>query len=802
MTLTSGTSLGPYQILSLLGAGGMGEVYLAEDSRLGRKVALKLLPAEFTQDADRLRRFTNEAKAASALNHPNILTIYEIGQMEGIHFIAAEYVEGQTLRQHITPAGMELPVALDVAMQVASALAAAHAAGIVHRDIKPENVMLRPDSLVKVLDFGLAKLTARQVATPDPDAPTMVRDQTQPGIIMGTLAYMSPEQVRGLEVDARSDIFSLGVVAYEMIASRSPFEEATTSDVIAAILRSDPQPLIYYSPTLPAELQRIIGKALRKDREERYQGVKDLLLDLKNLKQELELEARLGRPLQPELSGGQRAESSSGQVLGTTAEGRTDSSSGLRRGAAPRRRPSRKAINSLAVLPLANASADREAEYLSDGISESLINSLSQLPKLRVMARSTVFRYKGREADPITVGDDLNVRAVVTGRVHLVGDRLEIGIELVDTRDGSLLWGEKFNRRLADIFAVQEEIAQEITEKLRLKLTGEEKKKLQKRHTENTAAYQLYLKGRFHWNKRTPEGFKKGIEYFQQAIEKDPDYALAYAGLADSFNILATYSAIPPREFFSQAKAAAMKALAIDDQLAEAHTSLAYTTQLYDWDLSAAEREFKRAIKLNPNYANAHHWYSVALVVMGRVEECLAEMKRAQELDPLSVIINATAAWLYYHAHQYDRAIEQGLKALEMDAAFSTTHFFLGLAYVQTGRYAEAIAALGKAGARSGGLPVTVAALGHAYAVSGQRDEAIKILDQLIELSKQRYISPYDIARIYAGLGQKEEAFAWLEKAYEERSSSMTYLKVEPQFDDLHSDPRFASLLQRAGHTP
>ncbi|HYE66088.1 MAG TPA: protein kinase, partial [Pyrinomonadaceae bacterium] len=768
--------LGRYEIRSLLGKGGMGEVYLAQDTTLRRPVAVKLLPADFTQHQERLRRFKQEAYAASALNHPNILTVHEIGAQDGSHYIITEFVEGESLRQRIGQMRLELREVLDVGIQTASALAAAHEAGIVHRDIKPENIMLRRDGYVKVLDFGLAKLIEQQSPALDTEAPTTPLLNTGAGALMGTVQYMSPEQARGLSVDARTDIWSLGCVLYEMIAGRPPFGGATTTDTLSMILHHEQPSLLLYSRDLPAEMERIVEKALTKEREERYQLAKELSVDLKRFKQRLEVEAELERTAA-------RQSSTSATAAGSG-------------------RRSRKAIDSLAVLPLVNASADPNMEYLSDGITESIINTLSRLPKLHVMARSTVFRYKGRELDPQQVGRELGVRAVLAGTVLQHGDNLHVQAELVDVANGWQLWGEHYDRKPADIFAVQEEIAKEITENLRLRLSGEQKKQLTKRHTENAGAYQLYLKGRYHLNKRTEEGFKKGIEYFQQAIDMDINYALAYAGLSDSYILLERYGVLKPKEAIPQAKAAVLKALEIDDSLAEAHTSLAYAKLIYDWDWLAAEGEYTRAIELNRNYATAHHWYGWHLSHTGRHAEALAEMKWAQELDPLSLIINTNMGTILYFARRYDEAITQLQKTLELDASFIVAHQWLGRAYEQKGMYVEAIAEHRTVLNILGNEPESLASLGHASAVSGRSGEARKVVDKLRKLSKRRYVSPYWIAIIYTGLGEREQAFEWLEKAYEERFDWLIFLKVEPMFDSLRSEARFADLMRRVGLTP
>ncbi|MGH9941886.1 MAG: protein kinase domain-containing protein [Pyrinomonadaceae bacterium] len=812
-----GRLIGHYQVLSLLGAGGMGEVYLAEDTALGRRVALKLLPPAFTREADRARRFEREARAASALNHPNILTIYEIGRVDGAHFIATEFIEGQTLRQRMSGSGMELDEALDISIQVAGALAAAHEAGIVHRDIKPENIMLRRDRIIKVLDFGLAKLTTKLPAgtASGGRAPAQVSVKTEPGVVMGTAHYMSPEQLRGQEVDARTDIFSLGVLIYEMIACRQPFAGDTPSDCIASILKTEPSPLAEFAPEVPAELERIVFKALEKDREERYQVVQDLLLDLKKLKHHMEFEAERGRSIPPAtaaLTGKivvTPTQSSAEYVIGEVKLHRRAASiflatlvsalvgvayfySGGRDG---------QAINSVAVLPFINVNADPNTEYLSDGIADSLINSLSQLSDLKVMSFNSVSRYKGGPFNAQTVGRELKVQAVVIGRLTQQGDELAINVELVDARDLSRIWGAQYNRRSAGVLALQQEIAEELSENLHLKLNSQEQGRLAKSYTENPEAYQLYLKGRFFWNKRSGEGLQRGIEHFDQAIALDPGYALAYAGLADCYGLLPNYSSTSPTDALPRAKAAALKALELDDQLAEAHTSLGLVKKDYDWDFASADREFRRAIELNPNYATAYHWQAENLVTLRRLDEAIAAMKRAQELDPFSLIINGEVGWVYYHARQYDEAIEQLQKTVEMDPHFPRNFFFLGRAYEQERMYEEAISATQQAVALSSGYTLFKASLGHIYGMAGQRGEAQRLLNELRERSNREYVSPVAVALIHTGLGDRDQAFAWLEKAYQEHDTILVYYLRDPQLEGLQSDPRFADLLRRVGLT-
>jgi serine/threonine-protein kinase len=776
--LAPGCTIGSYQIISHLGSGGMGDIYLAEDKRLGRKVVLKALPSHFTSDQERVRRFQLEARAASALSHPNIITIYEIGQIDQLHYIAIEFVDGETLRQRMASAQVKITEALEIATDVATALLAAHDAGIVHRDIKPENIMLRADRVVKVLDFGLAKLTESK--------PIMSGDttlfQTEQGMVMGTAPYMSPEQARGLTVDRRTDIWSLGAVLYEMVGGRPPFEGPTISDVIVAILGREPIPLVRYRPEVPTELEWIIKKALRKDRDERYQTAREFLADLRNLTQRLEFEEELER-----------------------SQDTTDSARLDRRGFSDRQSQARRsgiAIDSLAILPLLHNYPDQSMEYFSDGISESMINALSRLPDLRVMAWSTVLQYKVRQVDPRQVGRELGVKAVLTGRVIQSEDSLTIKLEMVDVSDGSQLWGDSYSCTPSEILDIETEISSEISEKLLLRLTREERQQLARRPTDNVEAYHSYLKGRYCWNKRTDEDVRKAIEYFKKAIDSDPSYALAYAGLADAYLVLGGFgiATLAPKDSYPKAREAAIRALEIDDRLAEAHASLAYCLGNYDWNWTSAEREFKRAFDLKPSYATAHHWYGfIYLTAMGRVNEAIAELKHALELEPLSLPVGSNIGFLLYLARRYDEALEHFRRNLEMDRNFFYTQWQRALTYEQCGRYDEAIAGFQKAIALSGTSALPRALLARTYALAGRRSEALALLDELSELSTQVYVSPYRIAAIHSALGDRDRAFKWLEHAYEGRDGWLIWLAVDPVFDNLRSDKRFTDLLNRVG---
>jgi len=790
-----GLTIGRYQILELLGAGGMGKVYLAQDKHLLRKVALKTLPGYLTRDEELVRRFQREARSVSALNHPNILTIHEIGEVDSCHFIVTEFIEGETLRQRLTRGPLKIEPALDIGSQVASALCAAHQVGITHRDIKPENIMLREDGIVKVLDFGLAKLTERK--GDDSEATTLFH--TKQGTVLGTAHYMSPEQARGLPLDARTDIFSFGVVLYEMVTGETPFAGETTTDVLASILTVEPPPLSSSQPEVPPELDQITSKALGKAREERYQDIRELLSHLQKLKQRLEFEAT--NPIMPG-----RNTSSAEYVVATIRRHRASVAAviaifllittlGI---AYSFFNTKARAIDSLAVLPFVNSTADPNSEYLSDGITESIIYSTSKLPRLRVIPSSSVFRFKGKGIDPQIAGHELGVTAVMTGRVNQHGDDLLISAELIAVRDNSLLWGQQYTRKLADLLTVQEEIAREISERLRTRLTIEEQKQFSKRYTGDVQAYQLYLKGRYYWNKRTRDGYKKATEQFEQAIEKDPSYALAYAGIADCYNVLSSYGIASPRESIPKGEAAARRALEIDGDLAEAHTSLAYVKYQYEWDWAGGESEFRRALELNPNYSTAHQWYALELAGMGRMTDALREINRAQELDPLSLIANVNAGWIFYHARQYDRALEQIRKSLDMDPTFARGHWAISEPLEQQQKYQEATTELEKA-RQIDETPIMLALLGHLYAVTGKTSDARRIVTQLNALSKQAYLDPYFLAEIHTALGDRDQAFQELEKAYEQRSSWLVWLKVEPKFDSLRDDARYTSLLKRIG---
>ncbi len=777
--LEANPTLSHYRIVSKIGEGGMGEVFLAEDTRLRRRVALKVLPEKIAADADRLLRFEREAFAASALNHPNILTIFEFGAVAGAHFLVSEFVDGESLRERMSRSTMTLTETLEIVIQIASALQAAHGAGIIHRDIKPDNVMIRADGYVKVLDFGLAKLAEPGVlangSVSDPEAQKRRQLQTQAGIIMGTVAYMSPEQARGLEVDKRTDVWSLGCVLYEMLTRQQPFRGETTADALANIIHREPIPVFPLCQDANPELERIVNRMLSKNRDERYANANVLLADLKQLQKRLEFEAELERSSPPN----SKTEARTQVIRSATTE-----QSGMR--------------NSIAVLPFSNLSADPDNDYFCDGLAEELLGALSKIDDLSVAARSSAFSFKGRNTNVGEIGRSLSVNTVLEGSVRKSGDRVRISVQLVNAADGYHLWSERYDREMKDIFDVQDEITLSVVDALKLKLLGNEKEVVLKRYTQNAKAYQLYLRGRFFFFQRTPEAFKKAIEYFEQAIQLDAEYALAYSGLSDCYTFLGFYEHMPPAEAKINMKGPAFKSLELDDTLAETRTSVALYRVLYQWDFEEALREHKRAIALNPKYAFAHHLASATALAIGLNDEAIAAESRAVELEPFTAIFNASLGWWFYLDHRNDEAIAQALKTIEIAPNHFFAYWILGLAYGITGKYDDAIAALERA-VSSTNTQHLKAELARIYAQSGRREEALAVLSELTQEAKQQYVSPANLARIYLGLGEIELLYEQLEKAVAERSVRLPWLMVDPILDPIRAESRFQDLRRRMG---
>ncbi|AMY09584.1 Serine/threonine-protein kinase StkP [Luteitalea pratensis] len=785
-----GTTVDAYRILALLGRGGMSDVYLAEDTSLGRNVAIKFVAPALMNDATSRARFVREARMAAVLDHPNICTIYGVGEIEGTPYISMQYVSGETLQHVLTHGALSEQPLLAIAAQMADALRAAHAAGIVHRDIKPANIMVTPAGQAKVLDFGISRLLN---SGNEAGAPTL----TGHGALFGTPSYMAPEQARGEPVDARSDIFSFGTVLYEMATGQVPFERRSTAETMYAVINEPHPPAQSVNPLIPAALADILDRALAKDAAHRYQSFDEVLLALGHVSVTAPL---VPAPEAPSGSSGARRRHSWVHWRGLGALVLAVMTVVLLVAAFNGWRPltgDAVAIDSIAVLPFTHDSRPAELEVLAEGIGESVTGRLSQLPQLRVMARSTMATYRGSTVDPRDVGRALQVAGVVTGQVVQEADRMVVRLELVNVQDGSRLWGGEYSRPRAELFALPSDLAQAVSRELHVRLTGDQQYSLARTHTTNAVAYRHYLEGRYFWNKRTAEAVTRSIGHFQSAIDADPTFALAHAGLADAYLILRAYGVRSPEQTLPQAEAAAKQALKLDERLAEAHTSLGQLrTQRFEWQ--AADAAFTRAIALNPNYATAHHWQAMYLANVGRLDEAMTAIRRAQALDPLSLIVNTEVGRLLYFARQYDAAIAQYRKVLDMDPTFALAHLHLGTALVETGAYAKAIDEFRKAGATGGAMPRV--GLVRAYALAGRREEAIAESRQLASDLKKGFAPPYAMAVMSLSLGDEDQALEWLERGF--TSGGAWFLTVNPTFDRVHSHPRFQALLRRAGLPP